>query len=91
MAIPLTMCLLAMPFIVFRFVKAKFDRYDLDDESIKAKYGVLWEGYNTKNFAAVQYQTIFLVRRLAFAVVSVFIGPWDGGLVLIAVCYICFA
>ena len=83
-----TLGLIAIPIFVFFFVKEKYDKHEIDEVSCKTKYGTLWEGTDTRNFAAVQYSTVFLVRRLVFAVVSVNIGPWDGGLVIITVCYI---
>lgn len=46
---------------------------------------------DTNVFKAAHYSTVFLIRRMIFAMFSVYLGQVSGGLIIIAVLYISLA
>lgn len=83
-----TILLLAVPAVLYMFLSKIFYGDKINDPKTVEKFGTLWTGMNTQNFYAIQYFTVFLIRRIAFAFISIYMGPVSGGLVLITVCYV---
>jgi len=51
-------------------------------EELKPKIGVLYVDYDVTRMMARHYFIVFLIRRIGFSFISVYAGPWDGGMVL---------
>jgi hypothetical protein len=62
-----------------------FKKGELDQQERRAKYGLLWDGFDMYRLSASLYHAVFLLRRLIFAAVCVFVGLTYGGLVLVLV------
>lgn len=87
-ALGCSVVLLAIPAVQYMSIKKTFYDAKIENPAISEKYGTLWSGINTGKHEAVQYFTLFMVRRVIFAFISVHLGPVSGGLVLITVCYV---
>lgn len=90
-AVLCSMLLLGSVVGAFLFLSSKFKQGQLTSIEVDTKYGTLWYGMDTSRFKAVQYTTVFFLRRIAFALFSVYLGHLSGGLIIIAVLYICMA
>lgn len=60
-------------------------------EKYGTQYGTLWMGFRTSQSSTSIYYIVFMVRRLLFAVFTVFVGPRDAGVVLILNLYLSIA
>ena len=87
----LTFLIALVPLFFFRFLQLMHEDELLEDTETVQKYGTQWSTLPFNDIASLQYYTVFLVRRLVFAFVSVHLGSRNGGLVLIVVCYISMA
>lgn len=72
----------------YLFITRKYERQELKDLTVEEKFGTLWFGMDTTVFKAAHYSTVFLIRRMIFAMFSVYLGQVSGGLIIIAVLYI---
>ena len=67
----------------FILLHKKFN--SLTSTDLKIKIGTLYQGLNLKSYPAVCYNIVFFVRRIIFAVLTAFIGSFDGGLTVVLV------
>ena len=68
-SIVLLLVLIALPFL-FAFVMHK-NRKNLTQEAMKAKIGSLYLGMHVKNLGQRLYSSVFLARRLMYAILTV--------------------
>jgi hypothetical protein len=59
----------------------KMKQADLD--AYEETVGTLFRGIKTEKLSSIMYYIVFMVRRLAFATITVFAGPFDGGLSIV--------
>ena len=57
-------------------IHKNFDR--LDDPEVLEKYGLYYEGLKADSYLSAQFNVIFMIRRLIFTVVLVFLRKHGG-------------
>jgi len=88
LAVLLTILVALLPVALFRSLNILKEDKLLEDLTMIQKYGTLWANYRIDQLASLHYYSVFLLRRLIFAFVSVHLGLRNGGLTLIVACYI---
>jgi hypothetical protein len=74
MTVILGLSLLLMPLWIIIFYCANFDR--LDDKDFRSKYGAGYAGLKTNLRPALAYNTIFILRRILFAVTCLYLEKY---------------
>lgn len=67
----MTTLLIALPFWMVWFLHK--NQSQLDEDEFRAKYGSLYSSLRLKNSGAMYYNFLFLLRRIVFALASVFL------------------
>lgn len=66
------------PIGYFILLHKKFN--SLRKPELKIKIGTLYQSINLKSYPAVCYNVVFFARRMIFALITTFVGSFDGGL-----------
>lgn len=77
----ITVFMLVIPSFFFYLIHSRFDH--LQDKDKLNKYGTLWDGMRNKHYDAVLYNIVFMIRRFLFAIITVFVGSYDGSFALV--------